>query len=55
MLRGWPKYDSTKWGYVNVSGKMVVNPQFDKAGPFSDGLAAVVVGGRCGYVNPEGK
>ena len=43
-----------KWGYVNASGKMAVNPQFDKAGPFCDGLAAVVVGGHCGYVNPEG-
>jgi len=77
-----------RWGFADQSGKLVINPQFeraepfasglaevaarqmglrecfgqvdrdpqfDKAGPFSSGLAAVEVGGRYGYVNPEGK
>jgi hypothetical protein len=31
------------------------NPQFDEAGPFSDGLALVTVEGRIGYANKVGK
>ena len=30
-----------KWGYIETSGIMVVQPQFDDAHPFSDGLATV--------------
>ena len=30
---------------MDGSGKVVINPQFDKAGVFSDGLAAVKLGG----------
>ena len=25
-----------KWGYIDPAGKMVINPQFDAASPFSD-------------------
>jgi hypothetical protein len=33
--------EGIKWGYINKEGKMVVNPQFDAAGPFTEGLAGV--------------
>jgi hypothetical protein len=53
-----------KWGYIDTSGKMVISPQFDGAGPFSTGLAAVFVGkrklaeadiGKYGYIDVAGK
>lgn len=34
------------WGYVNQQGAFVITPQFDWALAFSEGLAAVKVGGR---------
>ena len=30
-----------KWGYINRAGQMVMKPQFQWAGEFSDGLAPV--------------
>src|SRR5438309_11671360 len=42
-------------GYVNSRGQVKIAPQFDQAGPFSDGLAPVSVGGRAGYIDTEGK
>src|ERR1035438_7137669 len=57
-----------KWGYVDVAGKMAINPQFDDADEFSEGLAAVRLGGgvpkpfrglggggRYGYIHRDGK
>ena len=31
------------WGYINKTGRVVIAPQFDAAGDFSEGLARVVV------------
>ncbi len=31
-----------KFGYIDMTGTMVIEPQFDIANPFSEGLAAVV-------------
>jgi hypothetical protein len=44
-----------KWGYIDKTGKFVINPQFDFARDFSEGLAAVKIGGKCGYINKTGK
>ena len=40
-----------RWGYIDKSGKLVINPQFDNARPFSLDLAPVQVGSAWGYVN----
>ena len=32
-----------KWGYINTSGRMVINPSFQSAGEFHDGLARILV------------
>ncbi len=37
-----------KYGFIDRSGKMVVNPQFDEASHFSLGLASVCIG-KCDY------
>ena len=44
-----------KWGYVDKGGKIVINPQFDDAGQFSDGLAWVKMDGHFGYTDNTGK
>lgn len=36
-----------KWGFIDKSGKLVINPQFDNTGMFSEGLGNVCVG-KCG-------
>jgi hypothetical protein len=43
-----------RWGYVNKSGEIVINPQFDRAEAFTQGLAPVRIG-RWGYVDNSGK
>ena len=48
LYRGgyWAPKDSQavyKWGYIDKAGTMVIEPQFDRAGSFSEGLAAVKI------------
>jgi hypothetical protein len=38
-----PVFIDGKWGYADDSGKIVIQPQFDRARPFSEGLAAVAI------------
>ncbi|HWN41535.1 MAG TPA: WG repeat-containing protein, partial [Thermoanaerobaculia bacterium] len=45
----------SKWGFIDDTGKFVINPQFDRAGNFSEGLASVLIGDRAGFVDREGK
>ena len=44
----------TKWGYLDKSGKIVIDPNFDMAFRFSKGIAVVVVDGKWGFINPSG-
>ena len=44
-----------KIGFVDSAGKWVIEPQFDKARAFSDGLAPVANGKTWGYINEKGE
>jgi hypothetical protein len=44
-----------KWGFINRSGKMVINPQFDFADSFSEGLAKVIPGDEFYKINKQGQ
>lgn len=50
-----------KWGFMDMTGQLVIAAQFDEAGDFSEGLARVrVVGpsekwGRWGYIDKKGQ
>jgi len=44
-----------RYGYLDTLGEFVIKPQFDDAGPFSDGLAWVKVGDKCGYIDRTGR
>ncbi len=49
-----PQRFGSRWGYVNSDGKLVIQPRFDYAGPFSEGLAGVSEHGRCGFIDASG-
>jgi WG containing repeat len=44
-----------KLGYIDRSGKTIVEPKFDVADNFSEGLAAVEIGEKFGYIDRTGK
>ena len=46
---------SNKYGYIDKTGKIVIEPQFDAAESFSDGLAAVKINNKWGYIDKNGK
>jgi hypothetical protein len=42
-------------GFIDTQGKWVIEPQFEAAEGFANGLAPVKVGGRWGYISHNGK
>ena len=42
------------WGFINGEGRIMITPNFETVGTFSDGMAAVQFGTDWGYVNAEG-
>jgi hypothetical protein len=50
-----PAASGGKWGFMDTTGKWVIDPQFEGAAGFADGRAPVKVGGRIGYVDLAGK
>src|SRR3954467_13641206 len=50
----FPVVEGDRWGYVDKAGTRVINPQFERAEPFTFGLAAVRLG-KWGYFDASGK
>jgi len=46
---------SRGWGYIDRSGKLVIQKQYAFADDFSEGLAGVVVGKKFGFINQKGE
>lgn len=44
-----------KYGYIDISGRLVIPFRFNEAGTFSSGLAPVRLYGKYGYVNKQGE
>ena len=47
-----------KWGYIGCIAEILITviiPQFDDAGPFSEGLAKVKINDKWGFINKSGK
>jgi hypothetical protein len=44
-----------KIGFINLKGKVVIEPQFQAVGHFVDGLAPARIGGTYGYIDKTGK
>lgn len=43
-----------KWGFVDTTGAMVIEPQYENAKSFNLGLGAVCVEGKWGYISTSG-
>src|SRR5712692_2633540 len=43
-----------KWGYIDRTGMMVIQPQFSRADDFSDGLAYVFSSDKRGFIDKTG-
>ena len=41
-------------GFIDQTGKTVIQPQFDDVGPFSEELAPVRIGDKLGYIDAKG-
>jgi len=50
-----PRHEGKEVGFVEANGRFKINPTFDDALPFSDGLAAVQIGGKWGFVDASGR
>lgn len=51
----YPVIENDRWGYMNRQGQIIIKAQFEQAGNFSEGVAAVRTSGRYGYINTSGK
>ena len=46
---------ANKYGFIDKSGKVVIEPQFDSASNFSEGFACVEKDGKWGFIDKSGK
>jgi len=44
-----------KWGFIDKTGKFVVEPQFERVWDFHEGLAAVIKNKKWGFINKQGE
>jgi hypothetical protein len=52
---GLKVYAQDKFGYIDKTGKMVIKPRFDAAGPFEGGLATIEIGGKQMTIDTQGR
>ena len=50
----YPVRVQDKWGFINPTGTLVIEPQFDYAGSFNEGLAKVEINEMNGFINTTG-
>jgi len=50
-----PYRKGDKWGFCDRNKKIVIPIKYDLVWPFSEGLAAVKLNGKLGYIDKEGK
>lgn len=48
-------FENSKTGFIDLTGKVVINPTFLSAGEFSEGLASARTNGTYGYIDETGK
>ena len=47
--------DGGKWGFVDKTGRLIIDLQFEMVGQFNDGLAVVQHNDKMGYINKNGE
>ncbi len=54
--KSWAAFKSgEKWGFVDINGEIKIEPKYDEAKSFSNGLAAVRIGEEWVFINTKGK
>ncbi len=43
-----------KWRFIDKSGELVIDPQYDSAYYFNEGLATVKIGDKFGFIDRSG-
>ncbi|MBL4703885.1 MAG: WG repeat-containing protein, partial [Flavobacteriales bacterium] len=51
----YPVRKSGKYGYIDKSGNMKIQPRFENAFSFNEGLAKIKLNKNVGYINSSGK
>ena len=51
----FPIVQQGKYGYIDVHGNVTIQPEYEEADTFSEGLAAVKKNGKWGYIDKEGR
>jgi len=46
----YPVQKEGKWGYIDINGKIVIEPKFDHGGGYSEGVATVEVKNKWGLI-----
>lgn len=49
------KQGSIKWGFCNRTGAMVIECEYDEVGDFHEHFARIRSGGKCGFIDSNGK
>jgi hypothetical protein len=44
-----------KWGFIDKTGQVAMQPLYDVADEFAEGLAAVATGGKVGFIDKNGR
>lgn len=47
--------DQTKYGFIDKSGRIAINPTYDDASPFFENIASVKTDGKYGFIDNTGK
>lgn len=47
--------ENGKYGYIDETGKLVIEKKYDFAAPFTEGLAKVKSGGKWGFIDEKGE
>lgn len=50
-----PATDENRWGFIDTTGKWILQPQFDFCEPYSEGMALIERNGRFGFVDLHGE
>ena len=47
--------NNQKWGYIDTTGKFMIEPQYDNAYNFKEGFAVVWLDKKCDFIDKTGK
>jgi len=54
-VKYYPIEVDSLWGYIDTTGLVVIEPQYDRASEFSYNLAAVMIDDKWGFINEKGQ